>query len=292
MSKEFKIGIFGIVAIAILVVGINFLRGLNMLSRQNEYYIAFSDARGVEKSSPVLANGAPVGVVTDVVYDYNTRGRVFITISLDHRLRLPQGTEAVIEGSLINGANVHLVMDDAVMDFHHSGDTLLGVEKKALMDKAADMMPQVEQLLAKVDTLLDNLNGVVGGEPLRNTLANVEEVTANLKVSTNHLNHVLGEDIPRLANTYNRVGENAVLLTEKLNALNLDATLQSVNSTLAEVDQTIANINNPNGTVGALLHDRSLYDNLNHTVQSADSLVTDLKASPKRYVHFSLFGRK
>ena len=123
-------------------------------------------------------------------------------------------------------------------------------------------------------------------------MENARLLSESLNQSGEQLNTLLGKDLPKLTDTYTQAGENITELTGKLNQLDLQATLDSVNQTISSIHTMMAQIQNPNGTLGKLMGDPSLYNNLNHVVQSADSLVTDLKVHPKRYVHFSVFGKK
>ena len=161
-----------------------------------------------------------------------------------------------------------------------------------MMAKAASMMPQVEQVIARVDTLIATLNKLTSDPNLPLIIQNAEQITENLNKSSQELNRLLANDVPQLASTFNKVGQNAITLTDHLNSLDLRATIDSVNMTISSVHQMMSQIQSPQGTLGLLMRDPALYNNLNHTVQSADSLVTDLKANPKRYVHFSVFGKK
>ena len=123
-------------------------------------------------------------------------------------------------------------------------------------------------------------------------LQNAELVSENLNRSSEQLNTLLRNDIPQMTGTFMQAGENISVLTDKMNQLDLQATLDNVNQTISSVHEMMEQIQNPNGTLGKMMSDPGLYNNLNHTVQSADSLVTDLKAHPKRYVNISVFGRK
>ncbi|MBQ3991549.1 MAG: MCE family protein, partial [Bacteroidaceae bacterium] len=156
----------------------------------------------------------------------------------------------------------------------------------------ADMMPQVEQVVARVDTLIATLNLLVSNPNLPLIMQNAEQVTSNLNKSSEELNKLLSKDIPQMTTTFNKAGENVVTLTDNLNQLKLQATMDSVNAAISSIHEMMAQMQSPDGTLGKMMNDPALYNNLNHTVQSADSLVTDLKKNPKRYVHFSVFGKK
>jgi phospholipid/cholesterol/gamma-HCH transport system substrate-binding protein len=292
MKKEFKIGLVGIVALVALFFGINFLKGKDLFNTNNEYYVRFSNAKGLAKSSVVYADGFEVGIVSDILYDYNKPGNVLIEISVDPYLVLCHGTDVTLDAGLMGGCTMNITPAPISDKVYHHGDTIPGNNSAGLMSKAEDIMPKVVAIADKLDTLVTSLNRLVKDPHLPAIISNVEQVTEDLTYTTQHLNTLMGRDIPALAQTYNKVGENVLLITENFKTLNLQPTIDSVNTTISNVNTILSQMRNPNGTLGALMYDRSLYNNLNMTVGSMDSLMTDIKAHPKRYVHFSIFGRK
>ncbi|MBR3432540.1 MAG: MCE family protein [Bacteroidaceae bacterium] len=292
MKKEVKIGITGIIALVVLFLGINFLKGVNLFSSTNKYYIQFGNAKGLSKSSNVYADGYNVGVVSDIIYDYEHPGTVLVEVTTNKDLRIPKGSSAKLDEAVLGGCTLNMLLTTNLTDAYHPGDTIPGSDTQGMMAKAASMMPQIEQIVARVDTLIATLNRLTSDPNLPMIIRNAELVSENLVRSSEELNRLLANDVPQLTTTFNRVGENAITLTDRLNSLNLQATMDSVNMTISSVHQMMDQIQSPEGTLGLLMKDPSLYNNLNHTVQSADSLVTDLKAHPKRYVHFSVFGKK
>lgn len=292
MKTEVKIGLTGVVALVALFLGINFLKGVKLFSSSERYYILFNNAKGLTKSSTVFADGFNVGIVSDIRFDYKHPGNVVVEISTDKGLRIPKGSTAKLDEAVLGGCTLNMILDAKGQEFFQPGDTIVGTTASGLMQKAADMVPQLEVVVAKVDTLVSTLNTLLSNPNLPLIIQNTEVVTENLNHSTEQLNQLLRSDIPKLTSTYTQAGENITQLTDKVNRLDLQATLDSVNICLSSVHRIIEQMQNPEGTLGKLISDPSVYDNLNHTVQSADSLVTDLKAHPKRYVHFSVFGKK
>ena len=292
MKTEVKIGLVGVIALVALFLGINFLKGVNLFSTSEKYYITFANAKGLTKSSAVYADGYKVGIVSNIKYDFNHLGEVIVEISTDKGLRIPKGSSAQLDEALLGGCTLNLLLATNPTEAYHPGDTNKGNDVNGLMAKVGDMVPQLEQVVAKVDTLVATLNTLVSNPNLPLIIQNAELVTENLNKSSEQLNILLRNDIPKLTSTFTNAGENVVMLTDKMNRLDLQATLDNVNRTISSVHATMEQIKSPEGTLGKLMTDPSVYDNLNHTVQSADSLVTDLKAHPKRYVHFSVFGKK
>ena len=253
ISKETKIGLTGVAALVLLFFGINFLKGVKLFSTQSTYYIKFANAKALSKNSTVYADGYNIGIVSNVLYDYSKPGQVLVEISVNKGLRIPKGSTAKLDEAVLGGCTLNLLLVNNLTEAYAPGDTIQGSDGSGLMSKAADMMPQVEQVVARVDT---------------------------------------SKDIPQMTTTFNKAGENVVTLTDNLNQLKLQATMDSVNAAISSIHEMMAQMQSPDGTLGKMMNDPALYNNLNHTVQSADSLVTDLKKNPKRYVHFSVFGKK
>ncbi|MGN0060828.1 MAG: MlaD family protein [Alloprevotella sp.] len=296
MKNEIKIAITAIVCVAILIVGINFLKGINIFQSTNSYYVKLKDSKQLAVSNLVYANGYPVGTIRDIEYNYADNSAVVVLIELDKNMRIPKGTTASLETPLMGGVIMHLVLGQNPTDLLEPQDTILGANSMGAMDQLSTMMPTVEAMLPKLDSILTNLNRLTGDPALQQTLSNAAEITENLKHTSAELDKLMANQVK---NTLN----NAEQLTGNLAKADVEGTMTNLNSTVADarllvgqLQATMADVQRQltgtDGTLGALMNDRALYDNLNHTLQSADSLVTDLKAHPKRYVHFSLFGRK
>ena len=292
MKTEVKIGLTGVIALVALFLGINFLKGVNLFSTSEVYYISFSNTKGLTKSSAVYADGYKVGIVSDIQYDYNRPGEVIVEISTDKGLRIPKGSSAQLDEAVLGGCTLNMLLATNLREAYQPGDTIKGNDVSGLMAKVGGMVPQLEQVVAKVDTLVAALNVLVSNPNLPLILQNAELITENLNTSSKHLNQLLANDIPQMTGSFTKAGDNVSVLTNKLNQLDLQATLDSVNQTIASIHSMMEQIQNPNGTLGKFMSDPSVYDNLDHTVQSADSLLTDFKAHPKRYIHFSVFGKK
>ncbi len=292
-SREIKIGLIGIVALVLLFFTIKFLQGISLFTQHDSYYIVFSDAKGLAKSSPVYADGYNVGIVSNVRYDYSRPGHgVVVEISVEHGMRIPAGTMAVLDQAMLGGCTLNLQMGNSPVERFSTGDTIPSAANKGLMARAAELMPQLEITLAKVDTLLTTLNALASNPNIQQILANVNTMTASLDQSSKNLNHLLEKDLPAMTLTFNQAGENVVQLTNTLNQLDLRATMDKVDNTMAGVQQMTERLNSKDNNVGLLLNDTALYGNLNRTTTSAAMLLEDLKAHPKRYVHFSVFGKK
>jgi phospholipid/cholesterol/gamma-HCH transport system substrate-binding protein len=292
LTKEVKIGLTGIVAITALFFGLNFLKGINLFESNNTYYLEFKDVKQLAKSSPVFADGFDVGIVRNIAYNYNHPGHLIVQIDVNDQMRIPKGTIAYISSGMLGGSDLHLTLSQDMNHLHAPGDTLIGRENSGLMDQAANVMPQVQQIMGKIDTLLTSLNAIAANPNLPGIMNDAKSITENLNQSTRQLNVLLNQDVPNLTGKLNSIGDNVLTLTEDLKQLDLQATKDKVDNTLAEVEQITAKINQKDNTLGMLINDNALYKNIDSTVNSANKLLIDLKEHPKRYVHFSIFGGK
>lgn len=292
ISKEVKIGLTGIVALVVLYIGVTFLKGMSVFGVSNKYYISFSNAKGLTNSSNVYADGYQIGVVSNISYDYDKPGEVVIEISVDDDVRIPQGTTAQLAEGMLGGCTLNMTMGTNPKVTIQPGDTIKGNDASGLLGKAEEMLPQVEQVMAHVDTLILTLNRVAGDPNIQQTLSNAEALTANLNNSTTQLNILLEKQLPTLLKTFDAAGKNVEQLTGNLAQLDMQQTLDQINTTITDVQELIKLLQQPDGNLGLLLNDTLLYHNLNTTIGSANSLLLDLQAHPKRYVHFSVFGKK
>lgn len=291
-SKEVKIGVAGIAALCILIYGINYLKGIHLFKPTSYFYVQFENVNGLTKSSPVFADGFHVGIVRDLHYDYTTPGRVVAEIEVEPELRIPKGSSAELVAEMLGGVKMTLLLANNPRERLAIGDTLPGRLNNGLMEKAATMVPQIEQMLPKLDSILSSLNTLLADPALPATLHHMEQMTASLATTSQHMERLMGRDIPQLTGKLNTIGDNFAAISDNLKQVDYAAAMQKVDATLANVKHLTDQLGRTDNTIGLLFHDPSLYNNLSTTSANAAALLEDLKSHPKRYVHFSLFGKK
>ncbi len=295
LTKEIKIALVAIVGILVMYFGINFLKGMNLFSTNNAYYMTFDDIQGLGASTPIYADGYKVGTVDGLEYDYKENGPIKVKVDINKDLRIPQGSKAEIVKDLMGNLQVNLLLANNPRERVEPGGIIPGAVNGGMMDKAASLVPVVEKMLPKLDSILTSVNALLADPALAASLHNVETITSNLTVSTRELNTLmagLNKQVPGMVRKANGVLDNTNRLTANLASLDVQGTLNKVNQTLESAHQFTEKLNSNQGSLGLLMNDTKLYDNLTSTMSHADSLVIDLKAHPKRYVHFSVFGRK
>ena len=295
LTKEIKIALIAIVGILVMYFGINFLKGMNLFSTNNAYYMTFDDIQGLGASTPIYADGYKVGTVDGMEYDYKENGPIKVKVDINKDLRIPQGSKAEIVKDLMGNLQVNLLLANNPRERVEPDGVIPGAVNGGMMDKAANLIPVVEKMLPKLDSILTSVNALLADPALAASLHNVETITSNLTVSTRELNTLmagLNKQVPGMIGKANGVLDNTNRLTANLASLDVQGTLNRVNQTLESAHQFTEKLNSNQGSLGLLMNDTKLYDNLTSTMSHADSLVIDLKAHPKRYVHFSVFGRK
>lgn len=303
MKKEVKIGLTAIVAIVLFYIGINFLKGVNVFTTTNSYYVKFDNAGGLTPSASVLANGYAVGIVREINYNYSDNQSVVVAIELDKAMHVPEGTTAELETSLMGSVTLHLLPGKNPVKYLERGDTIIGRQHFGAMERAAEMLPQVEQMLPKVDSIMGNLNRLTGDSAMLALVKNLAVISENLAHTTTRIDHLMGNEIPTLIGNVNALTGNLNKVADDIAKGNLDATMTALNATMQHADTLTQRLNaltatlntsvtSTDNSLGLLLNDRSIYDGLYRTINSADSLLIDIKERPGRYVHFSVFGKK
>jgi len=294
-TKEIKIATIAVLGIIVLYFGMNFLKGLSLFSDDNKYYIRFNNISGLSASNPIFADGYQVGTVKGINYDYQHNGAIVVTFDVDNNLRIPKGSSAEIVSDLMGNIKMNLLLANNPRARVNPGDTIVGTMNKSIMSQAATLVPQFEKILPKVDSIMSSLNTLLADPALAQSLHNVRHITSDLTISTRELNLLLAQlnhDVPGMVGKANGVLDNTNRLTANLAAVDISSTMNQVNQTLANVKAFTESLNNKNGTLGLLMNDPGLYNNMNSTMGSADSLLRNVREHPKRYVHFSLFGKK
>jgi phospholipid/cholesterol/gamma-HCH transport system substrate-binding protein len=295
LTNEVKIALVAITGIVLMYFGLQYLKGLTLFTTDDHYYARFDNVTGMSASSPIYANGYKVGVVEKVDYDYANQGNIIATIAVDQRLRLPKGTRAEISSDLLGNVQLQLKLGDNPIDLLSKGDTIVGAIQQGMMGKVGDMVPQIEKMLPKLDSILASVNALLASPAIANSLQNVETITMNLNSTTRQLNQLsatLNGQLPQLLTKADGVLTNTEGFTRQLNSIDVANTMNKVNQTLTNVQQMTDALNSKEGTLGLLMHDPQLYNNLNATMSDADKLMIDFREHPKRYIHFSVFGKK
>lgn len=314
ISNETKVGALTAVAITLLVLGFNFLKGKTLFSKSRTLYAKYDNVQGLDNSNPVMINGMQVGTVYSITSDENMKS-IVVNMNITKNVNIPKNSIALIKPSLLGTTTVDIKLGDSP-NYLAKEDTIATVASPGVfneaMQKIDPILYQVTRAVSSIDSVLANINHVIDPEAKNNiqsTLAHLNQISANLIQSSASLNDLLNTQTGALAKTLNNLNtftENLNKNNEKLNntisniektsknlsELDLQKTLNTLNSAVNDVKSVVNKINTNTGTLGLLMNDQRLYNNLAATGNKLNLLIDDIRTNPKRYISFSVFGNK
>ena len=315
ISNETKVGALTAIAITLLILGFNFLKGKTILQTGNYLHAKYKDTKKIMVSNPVFINGFQVGAVSDIENEDETLSNIVVTIKLKGDYQIPANSVAVINSNPLGTPSIEITLGNN-KQFLQPGDTLLTKESAGIlsgvMEKIEPVADQLKNTIHTLDSVMKNINTIFDPATknnLQSVIANVNKTTASLVASSASLQEMMNQQTGTIAQSMKNVNS----FTKNLSNNNdkITKTLESVEKTtgnfakadiagsVAELKLAISNlnavvgkINSSEGSLGKLINDKALYNNLNNTIRSANILVDDLRLHPKRYVNISVFGKK
>ena len=301
-SKEVKTGILAIVAIALLVVGYNFLKGKNVFKDERIFYAVYNDVEGLGMSSAVTVNGLKVGSVQDIAID-NTNGQLTVKFNVERKFPFSKKSIArIYGGGIIGGKSIAIIPEWDNGPMAESGDTLNSEIEEGIMElvneRLSPLQGKIESATVSADSLLTSLNDVLDSKTkqnLRQAIDNINQATGSFKNTSQEIEMLLvdnREKINRSMTNLDKGAENFATLSDSLAQLQVGKLVNDVEEAIAEFKEISDKLNSNEGSVGKLINDEALYNNLEGATRQLEQLLQDIKLNPKRYVHFSVFGKK
>ena len=304
-NKEFKIGVFVIIAIVILIFGIDYLKGINLFNPANFYYVSYENVQGLEVAAPVTCNGYKVGQVREISFDYENPGKIRVQLALNKDFKMPENSKALIASTLLSGSYIEIKMGDSKKLLPLGGDVASASNPDLMATVSNDIMPAVSNMLPKIDAIMDNLNAVtsnlavLSSDPaLANSIKRLNGITGNVNSITDNFNAVslgLKNQVPSIMRnvgtiTYglDTVVANLGVLSAQLRTLPLNSTAENLNEITQNLTRFSKQLNDENSSLGMLMNDPELYNRLNNVAADVDSLIVDIKKNPKRYISIKL----
>ena len=308
IQQEVKIGFVITLAIALLIWGMNFLKGRNILSGNERYYIVYERIEGLVETSPVLFRGYKIGQVDNIHFKEPKKDKLIVEISIEKHMRLPLNTQAIIFSSDLMGTKAIKLSIPEITQYHEPGDTLVpvveadlteqvSVQMLPLKNKAESLMKEIQDALTIIRLLFNEQtrdNVIKSVESIKNIsvnlektsskfdtlkfesiIANIESITRNIKNSNKDVNVAI---------------KNLSNISDSIAKSDLSATIEGFKLAISQLSAIANQINKGQGSLGMLINDESLYMRLDGVVGDLDTLVQDISNNPKKYVHFSIFG--
>jgi phospholipid/cholesterol/gamma-HCH transport system substrate-binding protein len=295
ISKEIKIALVAIFSAILIYVGIIFLKGLKLFSDEVSYFVEISNVQGMPTASDVRANGLKIGTVKAINFNAGKQN-LTVEITVNPQFQIPEGTTVYMTKEMLGSAMMNLKLGPNPTAVLHPGDTILGEPMIDLMTEAGNMIPKVEALLPKVDSILTAMNTLVNDPAIATSMHNMEAVSADLRVTTSQINGLLGKDVPQLMAKTNNICTNLETTTGQLNQIDLVGMAQKADATMNGVQEMTFKMNtamsSKESSLGMLMNDNAIALHIDSTMQNSSRLLEDFRLHPKRYVHFSLFGKK
>jgi len=292
-AREIKVGALAIVCLFLLIFGFNFLKGVNIFSPTNSYHGRFANLHGLEEQAAVYIRGHKVGQVDNIEYDFTRDSSFTIDISINKDIALPQGTQmALISDGLLGGVAIELQLAESQESIAHGSFIPTTYVPGLVESLQGELLAKVATAVEDVDSLVASLQTQVAGNHIHSTLTNVDRISGDLTVVSGDLKRMMRTQVPTIVNNADTAIANLNTVVADIKAADLKATVARVDTAVDNVNAILADVRSEKGTLGQLIYNKSLYNHIDATVLSADSLLVDLKAHPKRYVHFSIFGKK
>lgn len=299
-AREIKVGILATVCLFLLFFGFNFLKGVNIFSPTNSYHGVFCHLHGLEEQAAVYIRGHKVGQVDRLHYDFTRDSAFLVDISIRKDIALPQGTRmALVSDGMLGGMAIELQFPESSS---MTNDQSQMIEKGAFLNTTyvpglieslqSELLAHVDEAVQEVDSLVAALRTQVEGDHIKNSLENVDRISGDLTSVSSNLKHMMKTQVPTIVNNADTAIANLNTIVADIKEADLKATVARVDNAVDNVNGLVSDVRSQDGTIGQLIYNKSLYNHIDATVVSADSLLVDLKAHPKRYVHFSLFGKK
>ncbi|WP_018477077.1 MlaD family protein [Pontibacter roseus] len=302
ISKEIKVALLGIVAIIILYFGFMFLKGSDLFSKSNTFHVVYDNVDGLSVSNPVVLNGIQVGHVKELTLLTERGNQIKVDIEVRKDLQIGDSTIASLGNSDLLGSKAITLYLRNNSKQYNGGEELISYKETSIADmlssKSVPVIDKVDTTLARVNRLLDseaknNLQQILANsnettktvnDILRENQRNINQITTNLTQLTSALKQTQ-RNIDRLA-------VNMTEITDTLKQVEINKLVRDANSAVNELETTISKLNSNEGSLGRLMNDEELYQNMNRSTEALNLLLRDIQAYPKRYVQFSLIGRK
>lgn len=287
ISREIRVGLLAALCLFLLYFGFRYLKGVNMFNPIHAYNGRFVDLQGLVEQAPVYVRGYKVGQVEDIEYDFTQDTAFTVVVSLNSDIRVVEGSMLrLVPDGLLSGMAVELIIP-AGQDLAEipARSELPTSFRQPMMDELrVTILASVDSALSSVRQLADNINGQLEGDRLKEVVTHADELLLSLKVSSAKLEGIMHSDVPRIMRQVDSVLIDVKQLSANASEADVAAVVARADSTLIQVHQLLEVANNPDGTIGKLLHDNSLYDNVNGTIQTADSLMQDIREQPNSLI--------
>jgi len=302
-TKEVGIGILVVLGTFMSIFSYNYLKGINLFEKTRTFKIVYTKVDGLSPSNPVTLNGYKIGKVQKINFNPNNTKELIVDVIIENDVNFSKTSKAELyETGLIGGKAIAIIPDYDNNAIAKSGDYLIGVVKPGLTDLVNQIMPQIqlqlEAVMKKAEIVLSNVNSLFDEktkESLKSSIDEFGSLTNSLSETSANINDFIKDNSPNLTTTIDNLNETSLTIKDISNSMSevdLNLILTNLDSTISNLNKITNKLNQGEGTVGKLLYDDRLFKNLDDATKNLEELIEDIKLNPKRYVHFSIFGKK
>jgi phospholipid/cholesterol/gamma-HCH transport system substrate-binding protein len=301
IKKEYKAALIAIVSLILFIWGFNYLKGKDILKSYNTFFAVTDNVEGLVKSTPVTLKGIQIGTLEDLKF-YNGIDKTMIVLNIDKNFVFAKDSKVKIYGGNIMGGKSVAIVPGTSPEMAQDGDTLSIMKMPGMFDlvndKLTPLQDKFERILTSTDTLLLSINHILNPSTqnnIKNTLADLEITVRNFKNSTAQFDAMMRKNQSHLDNSFENVDKltsGFAQLSDSIKQINIGEMVNRLNKTINKLNAGLDKLNKGDGTMAKLMNDKKLYENLERSTKELELLLKDLREHPKRYVHFSLWGRK
>lgn len=286
-SRNFVIGISFIISIILLYFGINYLKGLNVLKKQNTYTVIFDDVMGLYTSSPIYLNGYQVGLISSLKMHSSNPIKFAVDINLEGNYRIPKGSTIEFGSDLLGSSSANINPNLEATEFLSPGDTILGAKKADIMNSVAEMAPKAESLMINLDSAIVSISKLLSNPSLEKSITGVESIIEQLNTSSQSLNSIMSamnNDLPGITDNISAISDDLKVVSGELSGLEIEKLFNSISSTINNIETLTSRINSDDNSIGRLTNNTQLHDSLTNTLSSVSQLLDEIRINPKKYL--------
>ncbi len=302
ISNEFKVGLLAVISILLFIFGYNYLKGNNLLNSSRTFYAVYDNVEGLSKSSPVTINGLQVGSITDIKF-LDSSGKLVVVMNINNDFDFPKNSFAKIYGgTLIGSKSMAIEPVYGGNGTARSGDTLSSKVDPGLLElvnnRLTPLQSRIETAVGDVDTLITSVNHILSSETqssIKRSFENIRITLESLKNTSSDINDVVVKNKGNIESSFENINattENLKNVSDSISRMNIEKISNDLEESIANIKAVTKKINDKDGSLGKLVNDDQLYQNLEGASKELEELLNDIKTNPKRYVHFSVFGKK
>lgn len=289
MKKEFKIGLFTIAGLLLLILGISFLKGLDIFSKKRTYYMIFDDVQMLSTANQVFVNGYEAGRVSSIDFNYNSPNNVTVGIDINPKMNIPKDSYGKLESSILGDITIHLILGKD-KEMLQDGDTIRGIIPLNIFSELEErIVPGLEELVSGVGNAISSINSFFGQKQIDRIMQDADYLIQELQRIAESFNRETLSALPEIAGKADSLEEKLLELIDNIQTDNLQETLANANSMLEQISILAEKLNDDKGSLGKFINQDNIHNNIDTLVESLNTLIDNIQKNPKKYMKISVF---